>query len=424
MLLENKREKSMNSGNLNNKLGYLLTIIVVFLAGCATTKDQSASTKEQNKTTAVDVAIARTGNLSSNLNYTGSTRPIQEVSVRSQVEGRLLNLAVDIGDRVQKGQRLGQIDDSILATQVLEQKAQLAALETELSRARIQVNNARLEVERLKIENQQAKNDAARLTLLAREGAIPKQQAEVAVTNAKTSGQAILIALEEIRIEEKAAANILNRIAAQKSVLAQQQRKQSFAQIVSPITGVVIEKVSQPGDLITAGGEIIKLGDFRQIKVIIPVSELEIEQIRSGKSVNIKLDAFPNKTFTGYVSRISPIAQSVTRNVPVEIIIDNPEQQINGGLLARVSFSNSNSKQVIVPESALSEESGKTVIYRVQTNEQESSSEVVQQTVQVGQRNNGKVAILEGIKPGERFVVKSSKPLKDGEQVNLSILSE
>ncbi|GFE71538.1 efflux RND transporter periplasmic adaptor subunit [Chroococcus sp. FPU101] len=406
------------------RLGHLLIIIVVSLAGCGTPSEQSSSTVSQRNTiAAVDVAIAKAGNLSPKLDYTGSTRPIKEVSVRSQVEGRLLNLTVDIGDQVRRGQQLGQVDDRILATQVLEQQAQLAALDAELSRARIEVNNARIQVDRLKIEYQQAKNDADRFTLLAKEGAIPKQQAEVAVTTAQLAQKAILSAQEDIRIAEKAVANTIGRIAAQKSVLAQEQQRQAYAQISSPLTGVVLEKVSQPGDLITTGGEIVRIGDFSQVKVIIPVSELELAQIRVGQPVSIKLDAFPQQTFTGYVSRISPVAQSITRNVPIEIIIDNPDTQINGGLLARVSFQNNNSKQVIVPESALIEEDGKTVIYVVRATEQETP-QVIQQVVEVGQRNNGKVEILEGIQAGERFVAKSSKPLKDGEQVRLSILSE
>lgn len=408
---------------INTKFGHLLVIILVSLAGCATQEQSSTTVSQRNTTAAVDVGIAQEGALSSNLDYTGSTRPIKEVLVRSQVEGRLLNLEVDLGDQVQRGQRLGKIDDRILATQVLKEQAQVSALEAELARERIQINNARIEVERLKIEYQQAKNDANRFALLAREGAIPKQEAEVALTKAQLAQKAIESAQEDIRIAEKAVANTLNRIAAQKSVLAQEQQRQAFAQIISPIKGVVLEKLSQPGDLITAGGEILKLGDFSQVKVVIPVSELELAQIRVGQPVDIKLDAFPQQSFTGYVSRISPVAQSVTRNVPVEVLINNPNTQINGGLLARVNFQDNKTKRVIVPESALVEDAGKTIIYLVNSSEQKTA-QVTQQVVQVGIRNNGKAEIITGIQPGERFVVKSSKPLQDGEQVRLSILSE
>lgn len=118
---------------------------------------------ELESSTAVDVAIAQTGWVVEPIEYKGNTQPLQDVSLRSQIEGRVLNLAVDIGDRVQQGQILAQIDDALLQTAVTEAQAELAALKSEVARAQTQVGNAQARAEQARLELQQAKVDATRL---------------------------------------------------------------------------------------------------------------------------------------------------------------------------------------------------------------------------------------------------------------------
>jgi len=81
----------------------------------------------------VDVAIASLEALEEDNKYTGTTAPIREVAVKSRVEGRLIDLAVDIGDRVEAGQVIGQLDDAVLTATVLQAEAEVAALPTSFS---------------------------------------------------------------------------------------------------------------------------------------------------------------------------------------------------------------------------------------------------------------------------------------------------
>ena len=416
-----------------NFLTFLLTLAVLLLpqlTGCsiapqAEAETQSGSAKSPaGGVTPVDVALASTETLEEETEYVGTTKPVGEVSLRAQVEGRLLSLNVDVGDRVARGQILGQLDDTLLAARVIQAKAELAALSSELARTQVQVNNARIQLERARVELQQAESDGARYTQLAELGAVSAQQAESFQTAAKVAHKSVLSAQQQIRTEEQVVAAALGRVAAQKAVIAQAQQRQSYAQLTSPITGVVLQKVSEPGNLLAPGGEVLKLGDFSRVKVVVPVSELELSKMRVGQSVEVKIDAFPDRSFTGKTSRISPVADSPARQVPVEITIPNPYNQIGSGLLARVSFQSSTRLRVIVPQSAIIGEGSLTSIFVIAKPGAGKQTKVEKREVKTGARANGKVEVISGIELGERFVVKSSKPLKDGESVRLSILSE
>jgi HlyD family secretion protein len=397
----------------------ILLAIALFAVSCSP-PPQLESQPPKSRPTTVNVATATTGTIGRDRAYTGTTQPRKIVSIRSRVEGQLLNLAVDVGDRITRGQELGRIDDRLLATSVREQQAQLASLEAELSRARIQVTNARIEVDRLQLQYQQAKNDADRFSKLAIEGAIPRQQAETARTTANVALKAVKSARSRIGVEEQAVAGILGRIAAQKSVIAQEQQRQSYAILTSPLNGVVLERVSEPGNLVSVGGEVLRIGDFGQVKAIVLVSELDLQRIQEGQSIELTLDAFGDRTFTGQISRISPITRGTARQIPVEITIPNPDGRIKGGLLARVKFAGNTGPTVLVPEGAIAREGENSYIFLLSP----ASAQVQKRSIRVGEILDGRAEILDGLVSGERFVVNSSKPLQDGEKVRVSVLSK
>lgn len=415
----------------------------------ADAQSPSPQQQRQNSVTPVDVVRAKVGVIQEAPSYIGTTKAYREISLRSQVEGRLLNLAVDVGDPVGRGQILAQLDEAILLTGVTQAEAELAARQSEVARARSQVNNARARAEQARVELQQAKSDAARREFLARQGALSKQEAELARTAVRTAEQALLAAQDQIATEQQAVAAAQGRVKAQQALVAQTKERQSYARLVSPIKGVVLARVTEPGNLVQPGGEILKLGDFSRVKVVVPVSELELSTIRTGQSVQVILDAFPKETFTGVVSQISPAADATARLVPVEITIPNESGNIGSGLLARVRFVQQSEPKAIVPQTALevgarergsgsagtqgraeaatqqrgevSAPSSATIFVVVGEGEE---TKVMARQVQIGDRANGRVEILSGLNSGERYVVRSGKPLKDGESVRLSIISE
>ncbi|QNP30761.1 efflux RND transporter periplasmic adaptor subunit [Cylindrospermopsis curvispora] len=416
----------------------ILLVSVVFMGilatGCVSTVKESAEAQSQNspgkrsaKPISVDVAIARMDSLNQKLIYTGSTVPNKIISVRSQVEGRLIGLDLDIGDRVSKGQRVGRLDDILLKTGLEQQEAELGNRESEVERARIQVGNIEAEVEKVRLELMQAKSDSDRQRKLLQEGAIPQQAAQQAMTRVKTYQQILKATIEKQRTEKTAVAAAQNRVLAQRAVVKAARERLSYTDLISPITGVVTEKITEPGNLLQSGNEVIKIADLSQIKVVVKVSELELGKVEIGQRVEVNLDAFPDQKIMGRIERISPVADSTARVVPVEIVIPNSEGKIRSGLLARVNFSTQESPRVVVLKTAINNQEQETsspnnnsTIFVIERNKER----VKEKPVVLGKEADGKIEIISGIQPGDSYVVRSSKPLENGQRVKLSALSE
>ncbi|KAB8335168.1 efflux RND transporter periplasmic adaptor subunit [Scytonema tolypothrichoides VB-61278] len=429
----------------------LITSVVsigLLTAGCGSLpKEESAQAQSQRPggkqqgggAVPVDALIARTGVLREEPEYTGTTNPFRTVSLRSQVEGRLLALNVDVGDAVKQGQIIAQLDDALLRTAQNQAEAELAALKSEVARANAQISNARAQVGSARAELEQAQADSQRQQKLVKEGAIAQQVAEQARTEARTAAQALRAAQEQVRTQQQALAAAQGRVVAQQAVVAEAKERRSYARLTSPITGAVLEKVTEPGNLLQPGNEALRIGDFSRVKVVVQVSELELGKVRVGQSVKVRLDAFPNQTYTGQVTRISPAADTTARLVPVEVVIPNRDSKIGSGLLARVKFETQTQARVIIPEIALQGTSGDkgqsassssqspvskrqgTVFVVTQAGDKVT---VTARAVTLGERSDGNVEVLSGLQAGERFVTRSGRPLKDGSIVRLSILSE
>ncbi|NMF61353.1 efflux transporter periplasmic adaptor subunit [Brasilonema octagenarum UFV-OR1] len=423
--------------------------------GCGSFPNESAEAESQSPRgrqeadsgVPVDASIARSGMLREEPEYTGTTTPFRTVSLRSRVEGQLLALNVDVGDAVKQGQIIAQIDDALLRTAQNQAEAELAALKSEVARTNAQISNARAQVERLRAELVQAQADSQRQQQLLKEGAIAQQVAQQSRTESLTAAQSLRAAQETVRTEQQALAAAQGRVVAQQAVVAEAKERRSYSKLTSPVTGVVLEKITEPGNLLQAGNEVVRLGDFSRVKVVVQLSELELGKIRLGQSVKVRLDAFANQTYTGQVTRISPAADTTARLIPVEVVISNSDRKIGSGLLARVNFETQTQARVIIPETALQGRDGGARTDQQKQNTTASSSSaqspnsnrqgtvfvvaqtgekatVTERTVTLGERSDGNVEVLSGLQPGEKFVTRSGKPLKDRSIVRLSILSE
>jgi len=426
----------------------LLAGCMMTLAGCGSPRAEAESTPQPgrqgaaNNLATVNVATAQAGDLGLAREYTGTTQPFRLVSLRSQVEGQLLDVAVTVGDSVTQGQVLAQVDATVLQASVAEAEAEVAARQAEVAQAQAEVSDIQTQVSSARVELQQAQSDLERSQALFQQGAIPEQQSEEARNRVAIAAQALRSAQEQVRTQQQAVAAVQGRVAAQRAVLAGEQQRQSFSTLTASINGAVVERLTEPGNLVQPGSEVLKLGDFSQVKVAVQISELELGNLRLGQPVQVRLDAFPNKRIRGQVTRISPAADPVTRLVPIEVTIPNPQEQIGSGLLARVTLGqNGAQSRIVVPETALQVAQGKgqagvstanpsaqaqprsngTVFVITGTEDQ---PKVTAREVMLGDRNDGQVEIISGLQQGDRYITLSSAALKNGDAVRPSILSD
>ncbi len=402
--------------------------LICSLTGCENPFSTSveAQPETRNQITApvkVETAIAQQQLLKNPLTYKGNTTPQQVVSLRSQVQGQLQSLTVDVGDRVTEGQVLAQLNDTLLKTDIAEAEAELASRIAQVNRSRNSITNARIQLEQAQAQAQQAQADAERFAMLAKEGAIAQQEAEAAETEAIVAQKQVSAAREQIKIEQDALVTAQEQVQVQRSIIAQNQERLSYSTLPSPMSAVVLERVSDPGNLIEPGDEVLMLGDFRKVKVRVNVSELALGEIRLGQSVTVQLDAFPEQSYSGQVTRISPAANPDTRQVPVEVTLPNPDGRIGSGLLARVTFPRQAAEQVVIPESALQGETENQTATVFILNPATDPPTVEAKTVQLGDRANNQVEILSGLSPETPYILRSSRPLTSGETVRLSALS-
>ncbi len=436
-------------------IGLVLVGLAALSSGCQADTDSTADAQPQrpdrgSETPSVDVAVAAAGQLDEGAEYTGTTGPVREVAVRPRIEGQLLDLSVDAGDPVQQGQVLGRIDDNLLVTEVLQAEAELAARHSEVAQAQTQVQSAQTQVEEVRFQLEQARSDAERFQSLLDDGAISAQEAEQARTTANTLLQTLRAAQNQVGTQQQAVSAAQRRVDAQRAVIAQIQERRSFAVLRSPLSGIISARTIDMGNLVQTGDEVLTIGDFSQVKITVQVSELDFGQIRVGQSVQVRLDSYPNQTFRGSISRIPPVADPTARLIPVEVTMPNPDGRVGSGQLARVRFQQGGGNRIVVPQTALQRPgegrqgrpNGQSGRGRPESNAQAPSRSaeadappklfviadgdpptVEARQVTVGEQADGQVEIMAGLNPGERYVVRSTRPLEDQETVQLSILS-
>jgi HlyD family secretion protein len=410
-------------------------IATIFLTGCQTLLPKNFASNSpppdrassRTRITTVDVALATTENSTNVREYIGTTEPNRTTILRSQVEGRLLDLQVRVGDWVGKNQAIGRLDDSLLAATVAQKRAELASLESEIAKEQLNVKNAQIGLQESKIKLEQATNDAQRYSGLAKIGAISQQQAESFETAAKVAQQAVFLAQEQVNIAQQAVTTARGRFTAQQAAILEASQRQAYSQLIAPTTGIVISQNQEPGNLVREGEEIITVGDFSAVKVLVPISASDLNLVTLGQTVRVQFDALQNQVFSGKVSKIAPNANIDTRKIAIEITVINSDREVKSGLPAKVQLANQERSQIVVPQSAIIEEAGINYVFVVmKENSKQRQATVVKRAVKIenSPQNQDRVIVTEGLKLKEKYIIRSSQPLKDKEIVSLSILSE
>ena len=187
--------------------------------------------------------------------------------------------------------------------------------------------------------------------------------------------------------------------------------------LISPISGLVTARNYDVGDMVVAS-PIFVVQQINPVKIYINVSESLYSYIKKGMSVDVELEAIPEKKFEGKVSRITPLIDPQTRTFEVELTVANGKEEIKPGMYARATMSYGSRKNVVVPDRAVVKMmgSGDRFIYVLK-----ADGTVSYQKVELGRRMNDKFEVLSGVADGDEVVVSGQSALKNGiavERVN------
>ncbi|MGB2926570.1 MAG: efflux RND transporter periplasmic adaptor subunit [Limnothrix sp.] len=407
-------------------VGIWLTLPLLLLpVGCGVEERGSAQPggrpNPEDSPPLVEIATAASQNMANSPSYTGTTMPLKTVAVRSRVEGQLLNLSVDVGSPVAMGQTIARLDQDLLISAYNEAIAELASRKFEVKEAEGELAEVMAQVEQAKAELKQATADAARFKDLTSSGAVSKQTGEVAETAKVTAAKILQATQQQVNTRQQAIAAAQGRVVAQQAIVNQTTERLNYTSLKAPLTGTVLSKSIEAGDVVQPGQALLEIGDLSGIQIEIQISDRELNQFSLGQNVGVNLDAFPDDTFQGTVTRISPVADAAARLIPIEITIANAGNKISSGLLARVSAAIAG-QAITVPESAIQQQNNRDVIFVPKA--QGDAITVATRPVEVGENDNGFVEILSGLDAGEAYVLESDRPLEAGQTVRKSLLSD
>jgi cobalt-zinc-cadmium efflux system membrane fusion protein len=314
---------------------------------------------------------------------TGTVQPNEtRVShVRLLSRGRIENVNVRVGDRVQAGQVLLTYDN----TEVGEVLAQSAAATAALQQARTEAEVLRRAAER-----------AGKLVDL---GALAQAEHERRVAEAKNA-EAVLASrkAEVARTEQQ-----LRRF----GVTTEDGTPGSRSELKAPISGVITESTVSVGELKGTDEEVFTIQDLRTVWVQADVYERDISSVRAGQTVDIKINAYPEKTFKGKVTYISDVLDPQTRTAKVRCEVENPRGELRLGMFGTVSLPTSGEREVpTVPVSAVQTVGGHQLVF-VREGDRMEPREVT-----LGTTANGRAEVKKGVKAGEVIVTEGSFSLK------------
>ncbi len=312
---------------MNKKI--LIVLAIVILGGAA-----AGASYYFRKTPGptVTVETIRLRDLEAVVSASGKIQPKRLVNISADASGRVVDLAVNEGDRVTRGQFLLQIDPKSLRTRVDSGNASLQAAESSLDQQRQAVETARVQLD-------QAQKNLARQRDLWSQQLTTRESLDKAENDVKAAESGL-------REREKQVNSQAARIGQERATLESARYDLSKVRIESPIDGIVTRRNIQEGEtavigtMNNAGTVLLTLADMSIIQAEVEVDETNIPNVTIGQMAKVSIDAIPDRTFKGHVSEIgnSPIqaaagstATNQATNFKVVVMLDEPIPDVRPG---------------------------------------------------------------------------------------------
>lgn len=351
------------------------------------------------------------GDLAKSVVATGKVEPITKVEIKSKASGIVKKLYVEAGDTVKKGQVLAELDrDEILAS-VRSQEAQLESSQANLSAAQADLKRAEVDAQGPDIP--MLKRAYERAAQMRKEGVVSDAALDDAQKAYDLAVNKQNVARAQLVVNKAKVAQAHADVQRQTANLAQLKEQLGYTTIVAPIDGILLSRDVEVGDAVSsilvmgsAATLVMTIGDTSEVYVKGKVDESDIGKVYLNQPARIKVESFKDKTFTGHVTKISPMGtekDNVT-TFEVRVSINNPGGELKAAMTANAEIILEEHKNVLqIPEGALIYDKDKKASVEIPDPKAKEGKKKI--PVQVGISNGAKAEVLAGLKEGDQVVL-------------------
>lgn len=360
----------------------------------------------------VTVAKVESRDIQRRVEALGSLMPEEEVTVTSEISGIIEAIFVDLGDTVKKGDVLLRLDQREYRINLEKAEAALRQVRARLGTSgeqEIPHDEEQTIVRQARAKYEEVRLHVNRMRDLYKAGAVSRQELDNAEASFQVAQANYEASLEQVK-------SLRQTVKELQAMVDLAKKKLSDTTVRAPISGSIKERLVSAGEYIVGGGmqatKLFTLVRNHPLKLKASVPERFSPEVRIGQSVEIEVEAYPGRTFPGKVTRISPSVDIETRSFSIEALVPNDKGILRPGFFARASILTRVERGVpFIPEDALVTIAGLTKVFVVE------GDRVIERMVKTGLRLDGRVEIVEGVKPGEVVATSSLGQLAQGVKV-------
>ena len=307
-------------------------------------------------------------------------------------EGRLVRLYAGQGSNVKKGQKLADLESADIDQAEADYLKALADFENARRTSAAEVKFAQATYDRTRMLFEKSITAGKNVEAAEHDLELAKASASSSVAGAKaalTSARRhlLILGLKESEVDALASKSSLG----------------AMFSLTAPIAGIVIERNGTIGATVGSDANVFKIIDISRVWIDANVFEKDLERVRFGQEVKVKVPAFPGSTFSGRVILVSSVVDPETRSVKVRTEVPNPDNRLKPDMFANVEIiTDLHSTAISIPQSAVLKDGEKQVVFVA------DGSGYKKREVTVGIASNDRVEIIEGLAAGDKVVVKGN----------------
>jgi HlyD family secretion protein len=342
---------------------------------------------------------------------TGKIEPTTKVEIKSKASGIILKLPVNVGDVVQQGQVICELDQNDLLPRLRQAKAALGMADAQLKSALADLE--RNKVEAVGPDVPFLKKDVDRARMMYSEMLVPQTARDDAEKNYQMAVNRQQQAIVNLGVSQAAIAKAEAQVEQFRAQLSQSEEDLRNATIGSPIDGVVLSRDREVGDavssILTMGSGatlVMTLGDLREVYVKGKVDESDIGKVYLGQSARITVESYKDRNFAGKVTKISPmgVEKDNVTTFEVRVSISNESRKLMATMTANAEIMLEERKGVLaVPEGAIIYKKDRSTEVEIADAASESGKRRV--PVTTGISNGSKTQIVTGLSEGQRVIL-------------------